>query len=72
MSSTEPQSPGKPRAADFVMWAVVGATTLFCLLGLVQRPDSVAAWVVLAPMIALGACLLWRRWRFVRDGIPHI
>lgn len=72
MASNEPLPPGKPRAADYVMWFVVGATMLFCLLGLVQRADSLVAWVLLAPMIAFGGWLVWRRRRFVRDRIPHI
>lgn len=72
MSSTKPLPPGKPRAADYVMWFVVGATMLSCLLALVQRADSPVAWVLLAPMIAFGVWLIWRRWRFVRDRIPHI
>jgi hypothetical protein len=72
MTSTEPLPPGKPRVADYMMWSWVGAIMLVCLLGLVQRADSPAAWVLLAPMIAFGAWLIWRRWRFVRDRIPHI
>lgn len=72
MSSPEPLTSGRPRAADYVMWFVVGVTILFCLLGLVRRADSPVAWVLFAPMIALGAWLIWRRWRFVRDRIPHV
>lgn len=72
MSSTESHAPGKPRATDYVMWFVVGATMLLCLRGLVQMADSPVAWVVFAPMITFGAWLIWRRWRLVRDGIPHI
>lgn len=69
MSSTSPQ---KPNAGDYVMWAVVGFMMLTCLLGLVSMSDSPLAWALYAPLIVVGAWLMWRRWRFVRDGVPHI
>lgn len=59
---TEEHAIRRPRAIDYVMWAVV-ALTMVVVLGAVFSVDNVVAWFLGLGYVALGAVLLWRRWR---------
>lgn len=61
MRSEEPVR-RKPRATDYVMWAVV-ALTMVVVLAAVFSVDNAVAWAMGLVYAALGAVLLWRRWR---------
>ena len=52
----------RARAIDYVMWAVV-ALTMVVVLGAVFSVDNAVAWFLGLGYVALGAVLLWRRWR---------
>ncbi len=52
----------RPGATDYVMWAVV-ALTMVVVLRAVFSVDTAIAWVMGWAYVALGALLLWRRWR---------
>jgi hypothetical protein len=46
------------------MWAVV-ALTMVVVLGAVFSVDNAVAWSLGLGYVALGAVLLWRRWRYL-------
>ena len=52
----------KPRATDYAMWAVV-ALTMVVVLAAVFSVDNAVVWAMGLVYVALGAVLLWRRWR---------
>ena len=52
----------RPRAIDYVMWAVV-TLTMVVVLRAVLSVDNAVAWVLGLGYVALGAVLLGRRWR---------
>ena len=52
----------RPRAIDLVLWAVM-ALTMVVVLRAVFSVDNAVARVLGLGYVALGAVLLWRRWR---------
>lgn len=62
MPSGEDHARRRPRAIDFVMWAVL-ALAMVVVLCAVFSVDNAVAGVLGLGYVALGAVLLWRRWR---------
>lgn len=60
--SSEEDARRRPRAIDYVMWVVV-ALTMVVMLRAVFSVDNAVAWILGLGYVALGAVLLWRRWR---------
>jgi hypothetical protein len=72
MPSVERPRRGKPDLGDYLMWGMVAMTMLVMLQGLARNVHSPVRWAIAMPMVVAGAWLIRRRWRFVRDGVPHI